>query len=143
MKDYKKIFLGEDVNDGMSNVETGTGEPPSDSDQWAQSNQNIVNNPDVSKQFEVEGLPADITGEYVKKIENWRGNLTAVSQKLEEIYKFATDNADKPGAGEIFDSIGGLVEKIMTDFGTLEGQLRSLGAKIKVSINRENEKAKK
>ncbi len=144
--DYKRVFtriLTESpypvstMDQGM-----GDGQPPmpSDEEAWNQNNKNIVDNEELSNQFSVEGLPVNVTEKYVSKIADWRQNIEQVADKMEEIYTFATESADKPGAGEIFSSIGGLVEGIMTDFGTLNGQLRSLGNKIKVSMKRAQEK---
>ena len=143
MKDYKKIFLREDAPVNMTPPPEGD-QPPvgNDADEWQASNQPIVNNPELAGKFDVEGLPADISQQYAEKIEHWRKNVANVSDKLEEIYKFAADNVDKPGASEIFSSIGRTVENIMTDLGTLEGQLRSLSNKVKVAVQKDNEKAK-
>ena len=142
-QDYKKLFM--EANEPVNMAPPATEAPApevSDTDHWNAANPEIANNEELANQFNVEGLPADVTQQYVEKIKNWRDNIEKVSAGMEDIYKFASENADKPGAGEIFSSIGGLVEGIMTDFGTLEGQLRSLGNKINVAMKRENEKSK-
>lgn len=136
--DYKQIFLNEEAVP-VSPMDQQEPEM-SDEDIWNNSNKEIVDDESLTNQFSVEGLPVDISEDYVNRIQGWRENIDQVADKIEEIYQFATENADKPGAGEIFSTIGGLVEKIMTDFGTLNGHLRSLGNKVKVSLNRNKDK---
>lgn len=145
--DYKKIFktvLTEEAGEERIPVSPTDQEPAevSDADHWNDSNPGIVDNEELGGQFAVEGLPEDITASYVNKIGEWREGINGVSSKLEEIYGFATDNADKPGAGEIFNIIGSGVESLITDLGTLEGQLKTLGKKIELSSKRESAKDK-
>lgn len=140
--DYKKLFLRK-LNEEMgTDPNQGTPPPqaPSDGDVWRDNNPGIAGNEQMSSQFEVEGMPVDVAENYIQKIEEWRSEFDQVTDKLAEVYKFAAGKADQPGSGEIFKSIGSLVEGLTTNLGTLNGQLRTLGDKIRVSMNRENKK---
>ena len=146
--DYKKLFLTEDYEDfDGQGMEEPTNVSPeelgSDDEVWGQNNPDIVNDQDLNGQFDVEGLPADMSEEYVSKIQNWKGTIENVSGELTEVYAFATENADKAGAGEIFNTIGSEVEKIVTDLGTLNGHLNTLGNKIKLAMKRDSAKESK
>lgn len=132
--DYKSVFQRSLISEKP--VDT----TPADSDIWTQQNQTINDNPDLKAQFDVEGVPAEEADKYIKKVNAWQEVCQKTSQHLEEVYAYASKEADKPGASEIYSSIGRLVEKITRDLGTLGGQLRTLGNKVKVSIKKENEK---
>lgn len=139
MRDYKSIFtqlLREDMPVNVS--------PPknqmSDSDYFSAANPDFEDNPELANKFETDGVSVDMAQEYMSKIQSWQGNLEQADSVLKNIYEVAAKNADDPGAGEIYSSIGSLIEGMLTDLGTLSGHLKTLGHRVQISMKRDRAK---
>ena len=145
MQFYKKIFgktlLREMEGAEPVNVSPETTEAPrSDEDVWKSQNPKIVDNEQLAGKFNVEGLPEEMVQQYSQKIDTWRDGINEVSKKFEEIYDFATQNAEKAGADRIFAEVGDIVETVLTSLGTLEGKLKFLGKKVNLAVSKEDKK---
>ena len=111
-----------------------------DESAWRTNNKDIVDNEELSGRFDVEGMSVDMGEKYTEKIQQWRNDISQMENMMESIHKFAADKADQPGSGELYSSIGSLVEGILTDLGTLTGDLRTLGSRVRIAMRRDNEK---
>jgi len=142
---FIKEFIKEDVAPGVPAPSPAPMQnaPQNDEEVWASQNPKIVDNPALAKQFNTEGIPEEVIQRYSEKIGSWKEGIVKTSQKFEEIYDFATKNAETPGADKMFSEIGEIVESILTNLGTLEGKLKFLDKKINLAVSKENKKQSK
>jgi hypothetical protein len=139
---FKRVLTEADIPGGQVNV-TPPAAPevatPSDTDVWSKMNPKIKEK-GLEGQFNVEGIPEETINQYTEKIDQWKAEFTKMSTTLEQVYDFATETAQKPGADSIFAETGRLVEELLTGIGTLEGKMKFLAKKIMVAIDKDNKK---
>lgn len=138
---FKQIITEADIPTSAAPINPTPAEQltPNDADVWASSNPKIKEK-GLEGQFDVEGIPEETINQYTEKINVWKAEFAKMSQTLEQIYDFATETAQKPGADSIFAETGRLVEELLTGIGTLEGKMKFLSKKIMVAIDKDNKK---
>lgn len=129
---FKKLLLEQPANVSPPEM--------TDTDHWQNANPEIMDNEDLASQIDVEGIDVDMGEEYIEKIKDWNQKIGQVSDFLDNIHQFAAQRANDPGASEIYSGIGNIVESLLTDLGTLSGHFRTLGNKVRLSMQREQEK---
>lgn len=110
--------------------------PPQDSDVWANQNPEIAGNPDLSKQFDVQGLDKQEIEKYSEKIRSWGEGIKGAMAQLAEMIKFATSEklSAAPGS-EQFTQIVKIAPKLKSELSSFQSQVEDLGETVKLAIN--------
>ena len=141
MKEFRNAFLRV-LNEAVPapvNVSPQQPEEPSDSDVWSNKNPGVKEK-GLEGQFNVEGIPPEVEQQYTAKIKGWRQEIAQMSQTCEQIYDFASQTSEKPGADTIFAEVSRCVETLLSSIGELEGKMKYLGQKVNVLIARDAKK---
>jgi hypothetical protein len=133
MSEYKDVF-SQVLNEEISN-----GEELSDGDAWAAGNKSIVDDANVARQFDVEGLPKDLSAQYLRMVESFKSEVQRTAKVFVKLYEFSTKSSSAKGGGQIYATTGKAVNKLTTDLGTLDGLLSTLKADITMDLRVDQE----
>lgn len=107
-----------------------------DLDAWAANNPDIVDNEELSKQFDVEGMDSKEIEKYSNVISQWGQGLDTAISQLAQMIKFASAErlADAVGSDQ-FSELIKQAPSLKRDLSGFKSQVDDLADTVKLSIN--------
>lgn len=137
---FKKTLLKEeDFNMQSAGASVAPEQGPdfgSDEDAWNASNPDIVDNEDLSSQFDTVGLDRAEIEKYSEIIAQWGEGIQTAIEQLAQIVKFAAGEklANAPGS-EQFSTLIKDAPRLKKELSAFKSQVEDLAETVKLAIN--------